>query len=156
MHMHTPPKSFHPSVDKTHTTGKEAKQGVYVKKEIGTQNTTKKIWRNIHYKDHRKETKRWWYIDSRIRPPPKKPIIPTTYTLCYIKKEKGHKKTKGKPCNIICKIDVSTYNKKDAEQMKKNEGKGNKPERACQKIWTEMVTTPTLCRDCKHTIKHNS
>ena len=42
MHMHTPPKSFHPSMDKTHTIGKEAKLGVYVKEEIGIQNTTTK------------------------------------------------------------------------------------------------------------------
>ena len=42
MHMHTPPKSFHPSMDKTYTTGKEEKLGVYVKEEIGIQNMTAK------------------------------------------------------------------------------------------------------------------
>ena len=52
--MHTPPKSFHPSMEKTHTNGKKKNTGAYVKKEIGTQNITeteeKKEGRNTHYK----------------------------------------------------------------------------------------------------------
>ena len=38
MHRHTPPKSFHPSMDKTHTNGQKKNLGAYVKKETGTQN----------------------------------------------------------------------------------------------------------------------
>ena len=40
--MHTPPKSFHPSMDKTHTNGQKKNSGAYVKKEIGTQNITRR------------------------------------------------------------------------------------------------------------------
>ena len=43
MHMHTPPKSFHPSMDKTHTRREKAKLGVYVKEEISIQNMTEKM-----------------------------------------------------------------------------------------------------------------
>ena len=42
MHMHTHPKSFHPSVDKTHTKEEKAKIGGYVKEEISIQNKTGK------------------------------------------------------------------------------------------------------------------
>ena len=42
MHMHTPPKSFHPSVDKTHTRREKTKLGAYVKEEISIQNMTEK------------------------------------------------------------------------------------------------------------------
>ena len=51
--MHTPPKSFHPSVDKKHTRREKTKPGAYVKEEISIQNMTEKRWRNIHYKDYR-------------------------------------------------------------------------------------------------------
>ena len=33
---------------------------------------------------------------------------------------------------------------------------GTKHERAYQEVMKPMVKTPTLCRDCKHTIKHNN
>ena len=94
MHMHTPPKSFHPSVDKTYTTGKEEKLGEYVKEEMGIPKQDRKKGRNTHYKDHREKTKRWWYINSRNKTPHQtKPIIPTTYTPCNIKKKKRQTKT---------------------------------------------------------------
>ena len=40
--MHTPPKSFHPSMDKTHTRREDTKLGAYVKEEISIQNITEK------------------------------------------------------------------------------------------------------------------
>ena len=58
--MHTPPKSFHPSVDKTDTRREKNKtRGIcerrneHTKEEISIQNMTEKRWRNIHYKDYR-------------------------------------------------------------------------------------------------------
>ena len=42
IHMHTPPKRFHPSMDKYTQLEKKKKLGAYVKEEIGIQNMTEK------------------------------------------------------------------------------------------------------------------
>ena len=50
------------------------------------------------------------------------------------------------------------YNKARSHTIKQDRSKGTKHERAYQEN-TEgklRVTTPILCRDCKHTINHNS
>ena len=71
MHMHTPPKSFHPSMDKTHK-WEEGKLGANENKEISTQNITKRRKkRNTYHKDIRKYKQRWWYTNRGIRPPTK-------------------------------------------------------------------------------------
>ena len=150
-----PPKVFIQVWIKLTQMGKSKTRGICELRNRYTKHNMKgKKCRNTYYKDNRKYIQRWWYINRRIRPPTKiQPIIPIIHTPCNIKNK--NKYTNIKPCNIICKIDLT---KLDYIQQNRNRSKGTKHERAYQKN-TEgklMVTTPTLCRDCKHTINHNS
>ena len=72
--MPTPPKSFHPIMVKMHTIGKKQNLGQCEPRNRYTKHNMKgkqKKHRNIYYKDYRRQKHMWWYINRRIRPPPK-------------------------------------------------------------------------------------
>ena len=66
------PKKFSSKCEENCTQmGKRKTPGAYVKAETSTQNITEKNMKEEVLKDYREQLKRWWYINSRRRPPPK-------------------------------------------------------------------------------------